>query len=106
MTKANLRDIYLVRQRNLSPAERFGKSKQISNGFFQAFDLSEVNFLHCFIAIEKFNEIDTKLIFQKMWCAFPCIQMLVPRVNFQTGNIENLKFTPETELVKNAWEIS
>jgi 5-formyltetrahydrofolate cyclo-ligase len=30
---------------------------------------------------------------------------LLPRVNFQTNEIENLKFTKITKLVKNAWEI-
>ncbi len=105
MTKAELRKIYLARQRNLSPVERISKSEQISNQFFQAFDLSEIKFFHCFIAIEKFNEIDTHFIFQKIWREFPRIQTLVPRVNFQIGSIENLKFAPETELVKNAWEI-
>ena len=105
MTKAELRKNYLARQRNLSPVERIGKSEQISNQFFRAFDLSGINFLHCFIAIEKFNEIDTNFIFQKIWREFPRIETLVPRVNFHAGNIENLKFAPEAELVKNAWEI-
>ncbi len=31
--------------------------------------------------------------------------MLVPRVNFQTNAIENVKFTSETKLVKNVWDI-
>jgi len=106
VTKANLRDIYLVRQRNLSLAERFSKSKQISNRFFQAFDLSAIKFFHCFIAIEKFKEVDTNLIFQKIWREFPRIETLVPRVNFQTDEIENLKLTSETKLVKNTWEVS
>jgi len=105
MTKVELRKIYLARQRNLSPVERIGKSKQISNQFFQVFDLSKIDFFHCFIPIEKFNEIDTNLIFQRIWREFPQIMTLAPRVNFYTGNIENLKFASETELVKNAWEI-
>ncbi len=106
MTKAELRKIYLARQRNFSPVERISKSEQISKQFFQAFDLSEIDFIHCFIAIEKFNEIDTNLIFQRIWREFPGIETLAPRANFQTGNIVNLEFALETELVKNAWEIS
>ncbi len=105
MTKAELRKIYLARQRNLSPVERISKSERISNQFFQAFDLHEISFLHCFLPIEKFNEIDTNFIFQKIWRDFPQIETLVPRVNLQTDKIENLIFAPETEIVKNAWEI-
>jgi len=105
MTKAELRKIYLAKQKNLSPSERIEKSRQIANQFFQSFDLSKIRFLHGFIAIEKFNEVDTSLIFKRLWKEFPQMQMLVPRVNFQTREIENLKLTPETKLAENAWKI-
>lgn len=105
MTKAELRKIYLARQKNLSPAERTQKSEQISNRFFQKFDLSRINFLHCFLPIEKFGEVDTSHIFKCLWREFPNIQTLAPRVDFQTNELESLKFTPQTRLVKNVWEI-
>src|SRR5207253_1373213 len=35
----------------------------------------------------------------------PGIETLVPRVNFATGEIENLKFGLDTELVENIWKI-
>ena len=78
---------------------------QIAGRFFQNFDLSPVRFLHCFLPIEKFKEIDTKPIFQKIWREFPHIETFVPRVNFQMREIENLRFTPDTKLVANVWEI-
>ncbi|HXG84103.1 MAG TPA: 5-formyltetrahydrofolate cyclo-ligase [Pyrinomonadaceae bacterium] len=105
MTKSELRKTYLFKQKNLSPFERIEKSRQISNLFFQSFDLSRIDFLHCFLPIEKFNEIDTKTIFQTIWRDFPRVETLVPRVNFQTNAIENIKFTAETKLVKNVWKI-
>jgi 5-formyltetrahydrofolate cyclo-ligase len=58
------------------------------------------------VPIKKYNEIETPMIFRKIWSEFPNIETLVPRVNFQTGEIENLKFTPETELVVNVWQIA
>ncbi len=106
MIKSELRKIYLARQKNLSATERKQSSEQISERFFSGFELSKTNFLHCFLPIERTKEIDTKSIFQKIWREFPHIEMLVPRINFQTNEIENLKITSETELVKNAWEIS
>ena len=105
MFKTELRKFYLQKQKQLSLFDSKIKSGQITDLIFQNFDLNKISFLHCFLPIEKFNEIDTNLIFRKIWREFPQIKTLVPRVNFQVGNIDNLKFAPETELVKNAWEI-
>ncbi len=104
--KAELRKIYLIRQRNLSPVERTEKSRAIAGRFFQYFDLSEIEFLHCFLPIEKFSEIETTFIFRKIWREFSKIETLAPRVNFQTDEIENLKYAPEIELVRNVWQIA
>jgi len=106
MTKSELRKIYLARQKNISALERNQNSEQIIERFFAGFELSKTNFLHCFLPIERTNEIDTKPTFQKIWREFPRIETLVPRVNFQTDEIENLKLTSETKLVKNTWEVS
>lgn len=105
MTKAELRKIYLARQKSLSPQERNERSRQIADRFFQNFDLSKIRFLHCFLPIARFNEIDTKQIFERIRLEFPKIETLVPRVDFHAGEIENLRFTPETELIQNQWEI-
>ncbi|MGI8641469.1 MAG: 5-formyltetrahydrofolate cyclo-ligase [Pyrinomonadaceae bacterium] len=105
MTKSELRKLYLAKQKSFSPFDRKQKSEQIADNFFQMFDLNNIRFLHCFVAIERFNEIDTLLIFKRLWQDFPPIQTLVPRVNFQIGEIENLKFTAETKLKENVWQI-
>ncbi|MEP6904112.1 MAG: 5-formyltetrahydrofolate cyclo-ligase, partial [Actinomycetota bacterium] len=105
MTKAELRKIYLEKRKSLAPAEIKQKSAQLAELFFQSFNLSKIHFLHCFLPIERFNEIDTRMIFHRIWQEFPHIETLVPRVNFQKTEIENLKFTPVTELVQNAWLI-
>jgi len=105
MTKSELRKTYLARQTSLSPNERDKKSLAIAGLFFQNTDLSNTRFLHCFIAIQKFNEIDTSIIFERLWVEYPYITTVVPRVNFATGEMENLIFGPETETVRNAWDI-
>jgi 5-formyltetrahydrofolate cyclo-ligase len=106
MNKAELRKIYLSKQKNLSPEERIDKSRAIADRFFSFFDLSPFKNLHVFIAIERFNEIETSFIFQKIWREQPQIETLAPRVNFQTGEIENLKFSAETKFAVNSWQIS
>jgi 5-formyltetrahydrofolate cyclo-ligase len=105
MLKAELRKIYLARQKSLSAAERSEKSLLIAANFFRNFDLRPIRYLHCFLPIEKFNEIRTKPIFERIWQDFPQIETLAPRVDFHSNEIENLKFTPATELIENAWQI-
>lgn len=105
MLKSELRKIYLEKQKLLSPAEREEKSEQIAVRFFQSFDLRRIKFLHGFLPIEKFNEIDTRLIFERLWREFPNVETLLPRVEFQTNEIKSLKFTRETNLARNAWQI-
>ena len=106
MKKADLRKIYLTKQKNLSPVERIEKSRRIAERFFRFFDLTAIKYLHCFVPIEKFNEIETPFIFQKIWREYPRITTLAPRVNFETGEIENLLFSAGTKLAVNNWQIS
>lgn len=105
MTKSELRKNYLAKQTSLTPSERDKKSLAIADLFFQKTDLSNTRFLHCFIAIQKFNEIDTSIIFERLWVEYPNITTVVPRVNFTTGEMESLVFGHETETVRNAWDI-
>lgn len=105
MQKSELRKRNLAIQKSLSVSERNDKSQRIAEIFFAGFNLSKINFLHCFLPIEKFKEINTKPIFEKLWQDFPHIKTVVPRVNFQTNEIENLLFSSETELNQNQWHI-
>lgn len=105
MLKSELRKIYLARQKSLSAFERAEKSELLARRFFANFDLTKIHFLHCFLPIEKFNEIDTKPIFHRIWQDFPEVETLVPRVDFHANEIENLKFTRHTRLVQNEWTI-
>lgn len=105
MTKAELRKQYLEKQKALSRVERAEKSALIAGRFFESFDLAVFRYLHCFIALEKFNEIDTLPIFQKIWSDHTNITTLVPRIVPGGYDLNHLHFTAATELVHNAWEI-
>jgi 5-formyltetrahydrofolate cyclo-ligase len=103
MTKAELRKLYLEKQKALSPVERASLSARIADRFFEEISLENIGTLHCFIPIAKFNEIDTMLIFERLWSDFPDIQTVVPRV--EQNGMRSLKFARETDLVKNTWDI-
>ena len=105
MTKAELRKSNLIKQKALSPNERRSASDRIAENFFNEFDLRAVRFLHVFIPIEKFNEIDTRPVVERLWRDHPEIQVVVPRVDFETNELRNLRFERGTELAKNRWDI-
>ena len=104
MKKSELRQIYLLKQNEMSDDLRDAASKRIADHFFSTFDL-DIRVLHCFVPIEKFHEINTRIIFAKLWRDFPHIRTVVPRVNFKDAEMYTVKFTHETELVRNAWDI-
>lgn len=105
MFKSELRKIYLEKRKDFQAEEIKEKSLQIAERFFKNFDLSKINYLHSFLPIERFNEIDTRLILHRVWFEFAHIETVVPRINFGTDELENLKFTPVSELIQNAWMI-
>lgn len=106
MTKSELRKLYLAKRRALSADERPKVSEKIADNFFADFDLNAIRFLHCFISIEKLNEIDTRPIFERVWTEFPAIQTVVPRVNHETGELESLIYARDTKLASGRWQIS
>ena len=103
MNKSELRKIYLEKRESFTAEDVERCSLQIAERFFESFDLKKINYLHGFLPIGKFKEIDTNLIFHLVWFEHSHIETLVPRVNFEKNEIESLKFTPFTELVENAW---
>ena len=105
MTKSELRKSYLAKRQLLSPAERDVANAEIIANFFNNFDLSEIKVLHCFISIEKFGEVDTRPIFQRVWNNFSNVTTVVPRINHLTEELESLLYGPDIELVYDRWHI-
>lgn len=105
MIKSELRRIYLAKQKNLGPAERHAASHKIADRFFENIKLDGVKLLHSFLPIEKFGEIDTWLTIERLWNHHPEIDVCVPRVDFETNEIINLKFGSDTRLIRNVWGI-
>ncbi len=105
MTKNELRQIYLNRQKVLSSGERAEKSQRVALRFFEGIDLSKTKVLHCFIPIEKFNEVDTLPILRALGSASPEVRIAAPRLNFESGEMECAAYDADTELVENAWGI-
>lgn len=105
MTKSELRKEFLDRRQALSSAELETASARITANLFDNFDLAGARFLHCFIPIKHFAEVDTRPIFQWLWSEYPQIQTVVPRVNHETEELENLRYGIDIPLVENKWRI-
>jgi 5-formyltetrahydrofolate cyclo-ligase len=105
MTKSELRKIYLNKQREISPEDRACRSQRISDRFFNTIDLASVRVVHCFISIEKFNEIDTAYIYERLWREFPQMITAVPRVNRERSGMDHIRFASGTELARSSWDI-
>ena len=59
MIKSQLRKYYLSKRKAISAEEIVIKSQQITDLFFQKFDLLKVENIHIFLPIIKHNEINT-----------------------------------------------
>lgn len=105
MTKAELRKIYLAKRRELSQAQVDEASARIEANLFRSFDLAAAKYLHCFISTPRFNEVDTRPIFQRVWREYPHVITLVPRIDRDADELEALTYGEDTELVHNRWQI-
>ncbi|HQU82895.1 MAG TPA: 5-formyltetrahydrofolate cyclo-ligase [Pyrinomonadaceae bacterium] len=105
MNKSELRKIFIAKRKEISPSERNEKSRAIFDHIFDYFDFTKMNFVHCFLPIERFKEIDTHLLFHDVWQRFPNIQTVVPRVDFENVEMESVVYDAETELRENDWNI-
>ena len=105
MNKAELRKLYLEKRESLTLPEVASMSSSISEHFFREIDPLTVTSVHTFIRMKRSNEVDTSSIYYKLWSSHPWIRTFAPRTNRQEGRLENVEFSPGTELIEDKWGI-
>src|SRR6187399_228694 len=105
MIKSELRKLYLEKRASLSVIEVATASRHIADRFFENIDLNGVRTIHSFIRIGKFNEIDTSMIYFRLWRDFPEVVTIAPRTDLATGVIESVTFDASSEWTENRWGI-
>lgn len=105
MTKSELRKIYLEKRASLSSNDVATASGKITDRFFETVDLAPVGVVHTFIRMAKFNEIDTSMIYFRLWRDHPSIITAAPRTDLKTGDIESVSFDESSEWTENAFGI-
>jgi 5-formyltetrahydrofolate cyclo-ligase len=105
MNKAELRRTFLEKRHALSRSDAALKSRLVADRLFDSFDIGRFSTVHCFISISRLKEIDTLLIFERIWAEFPAIRTVAPRVDRKTQEIANVPFGSDTPVVENSWGI-
>lgn len=106
MIKSELRKVYLQRRRSLSPDTHSTLSTDIVDRLFKHVDLEPVHALHCYISLEHFGEVETGLLFSRLWDTHPQIITVAPRMNEENGEIDSLIYQSTTPTEENSWKIS
>jgi len=104
VTKQELRRLYLQKRSALSAAECDALSTRLAYKFFVDVDLTDINVLHVFLPIKKFNEPNTWLIIERLKKDFPHIRLSIPRVNAATNDLEHV-YLDEQNLKLSNWAI-
>ncbi len=99
MTKQQLREKYLLQRKSLSKAELAEISKSITTSLFSYFDFFSKNSVHCYLSIQKQNEIDTSGIIENLKKAN--VKIAISKSNFDTVQLENYWLREDTKLALN-----
>jgi 5-formyltetrahydrofolate cyclo-ligase len=105
MNKSELRSLYLKKRRELEFNDIRERSEQIADRFFNEFEVERFSTTHCFISIPRLSEIDTSLVYERVWIRYPQNRVVAPRMNPATGEIDSVLFERDSKLVENSWGI-
>mgnify|MGYP002347475921 CR=1 FL=1 len=104
MDKASLRIVYKEKRRMLTDDEVGLLDESLLNQL-KELDWSRFKYLHCYLAIEKFKEINTIQFIHWIWGNHPQVQIVISKSNFGTQEMEHFIFNENTHLEENSWGI-
>lgn len=105
MTKAALRKIYLDKRGALTTEEAAMLNDSLCRQFFAAINASLYKSIHTFLPLSKLKEPNTFLIINEFTKSFPDVQIAVPRVNGESGEIDSFIYKGSAQLKTNTWGI-
>ncbi|MBN8822908.1 MULTISPECIES: 5-formyltetrahydrofolate cyclo-ligase [unclassified Spirosoma] len=107
MTKAELRRQYLTKRRSLTADEVNLRSQAIAQLFFDFLtQLKKTpSSVHCFLPIQRQQEVDTWLIIRQLWALYPAIELAVSVTDVATHQLRHYPLLPDTSLQENRWGI-
>jgi 5-formyltetrahydrofolate cyclo-ligase len=105
MLKAELRREYLAKRKAFTGEQVVDGSRRIFDRALSEINLSKARTIHCFLSTPKFNEVETSILFQRIWNEFPGTRTAVPRVDREADELVHVLYTRETELAESKWGI-
>lgn len=105
MRKLELRRTYLERRQSLSAERHEQLSRGIADCLFREIDLHSIRTLHCYISLGHFGEVQTSIIFDRIWEDLPAILTTAPQVHETTGEIVSRIYGRDTPTVESPWKI-
>jgi 5-formyltetrahydrofolate cyclo-ligase len=103
--KATLRTDYLDKRKSLSRSQYWILNDQLLD-VVKTIDWNQFKTVHIFLPITKYNEIDTFSVMNYFTDAYPKLQVVLPRTNFKTLEMEHVLFDPLlTILGRNKFDI-
>lgn len=105
MNKSTFRKLYKEKRSELAVSIIVEKSGLIANRFFENIDLGVVKTFHTYLRLAKFNEIDTSIIYFRLWRDFDEVTTVAPRMRPETYAIESVVFNSATDIAENSWGI-
>lgn len=102
MNKEALRPLYFQKRRELAPGQLQNISEAVCSQLFTHLNL-ENKFISLFLPIERKNEINTYLIWEKA-LSFDA-KVAVPKANMDTMEIRHILFDSEDQLELSEWGI-
>lgn len=100
-TKSELRKIYLEKRKSLSKIEITTLSQKIIDNFILQFNPIKSQKIHCFLPIERFNEVNTLPLLN--YCKERGIRFFVPKMLGE--NLISIEITENIKMKKNSWGI-
>jgi 5-formyltetrahydrofolate cyclo-ligase len=104
MTKAQLRSIYKEKRKLISPQQKT-KWTDLLLINFQKIDLPFVTCVHTYLAMYDHNEIPTQQIIGYLKFRNPGLQVSIPKVNTETGQIEHFIYKEDMVMVINKFGV-
>jgi 5-formyltetrahydrofolate cyclo-ligase len=103
MNKSALRKKHLEQRLAMSSEEHKQLNQQLVDMLFKSIDLSDVKYLHIFLPIEKFKEVDTWQIIDRIKRDFPQTKLVIPKVI--GDNLEHYIYQGKKQLALDKWGI-
>jgi 5-formyltetrahydrofolate cyclo-ligase len=105
MTKQEARNIYSQQRLRLTVSER-NRFDDLLLIQFQKLVLPQLLLVHTYLAIDSKKEFATDAILHFLEFQHPGIQFVIPRVNAQTQELENILHTDDLQFQNNKWGIA